>query len=89
MPEAPPEHLGLTGRTGAERCFCISAGVEVMSRSPGSEGQWGTHSLGFWTEDFISVCGRDTAWRSGSGDAAVNVAWSGGAVTQVVLETDS
>lgn len=92
-PEASPDCLGMTGSTGSERCFCISAGPEVMSRFPGSEGQWGTpHSFGFWAEDLTSgcgVCGRDPAWRSLSGDTPLNVASFDGAVTWVVLEMDS
>lgn len=71
----------MTGSTGSERCFWISAGPE-MSRFSGSEGQWGIpRCFGLWMEEFTDV--------SVSGGRLRNVVSTEAAVALVPLEMDS
>lgn len=80
----------MTGSTGSDRCFWISAGPE-MSRFSGSEGQWGIpRRFGLWMEEFTDGCGgSDSAWLSVSGERLRNVVSTEAAVAREPLEMDS
>lgn len=84
----------MTGSTGSERCFWISANPEGMSRFPGSEGKRRLpHSLGFSKRvdltDSWGSCAVGPAWVSVSGVAVVNMVSSDATVTWIPLDRDS
>lgn len=72
----------MTGSTGSERCFWISASPEAMSRFPGSEGQ---RSMGFSMKEDLTdgwaSCGVNPVGVSVSGLAVMNMVSSDAIVT--------